>query len=305
MIFSLLSAQEDSNLVFYRYYMNLVNPAYVGATGYFNFGVNARNQNINIKGAPEIQNFILDTPIARKVAVGISATTGKTFIENRTTFSIDFSYKLKLSNDGKKLYLGLKSSFSSYSANLSGLKTYLLHIDPSLQNINEGMTSNIGFGFYFKNRESYYISFSAPSLLSRKRLSVDNNGEVKLAINKIPLYLSGGAKIKLGRNFMLKPSVLLRYTSYTPLLVDINTLFDFGKHIDLGASYRYARSITAMFIFKATEMFRIGYAYETALKRQFGSTEKGSHEIFINFKLQTNKQQPLSINKQLGKPTSS
>lgn len=281
---SILSAQEDINPIFYRYFLNLTNPAFAGASEHTNFGVNVRSQHANVKGAPELQSFVFDTPLFMNVGFGVSVSNGKTFIEKQTTVSFDFSYKLVLNRFGQNLYFGLKTGFSSYSANTEGLTTFGIVEDPLLQNISTGLNPNIGVGFQFEDPGIFYVAFSIPRVFSYERLSGENK-TANLSPDKIPLYFSSGAKIELGHNITFKPTVLLRYMKALPVIADINALFDFGKYFDFGASYRYNQSISGMFIFKNQDRFKAGYAYGIALIGQLRHLDKGSHEVFINFKL--------------------
>ncbi|PCJ98008.1 MAG: hypothetical protein COA50_03505 [Flavobacteriaceae bacterium] len=281
---SILSAQEDVNPVFYRYFLNVANPAFAGSTGHTNFGANVRSQNANVKGAPELQIFVFDTPLFSNVGFGVSVSNGKTFIEKQTTVSFDFSYKLVLNRNGQNLYFGLKTGFSSYSANTEGLTTFGIVEDPLLQNINTGLNPNFGIGFQFEDPSNFYVAFSIPRILSYERL-FERNKTAKLSPDRIPFYLSGGAMMDLGGGITFKPTLLLQYMTVSPFFADISALFGFGEHLDFGASYRYKESISGLFVFRSTDSFRVGYAYGISLMGELRKVSKGSHEVFLNFRL--------------------
>lgn len=276
-----LSAQQDPNYTFYRYNMNLINPAFAGANETTDIGVNVRSQWASVQGAPETQSVIFGTPAGKNVGLGLSVINDKTFIERQTAISLDFSYKLTL-NESHVLYLGLKGGFASYDANTEGLLTYGIQQDPSLMNVDGRFTPNVGAGIYLKN-DTYFISFSVPKILTPDRLE-QNDGLARLGTDKIHMYLAGGYDIPLSSTILLKPMALLRYVDASPLSLDVTALLNFSERFNLGAGYRYDESISAIFMFK-TGVLEIGYAYEIALESSVRNIDNGTHEIMLNLKI--------------------
>lgn len=277
-----ISAQQDTNHSFYRYSMNLINPAFVGVNNETNLGVNIRSQWSGIQGAPETQSFLFGRPVGNNVGLGLSIINDKTFIENQTSIAIDFSYRLKVS-DNHDFYFGLKGGFNSYNANTDGLLTYGLQQDPSLMDINGQFNPNIGAGIYFKH-EKYFISLSIPKILTPDRLE-QNNNLVRLGMDKIHTYLSAGYNIVLSENLVLKPTTLLRYVESAPFSLDVTALLEINQVFDIGSSYRINESFAALAVFKVQNWIEIGYAYEMPIKQDIQGFEKGSHEIMFNLKL--------------------
>lgn len=136
-----VKAQQDPNYIFYRYSMNILNPAYAGAEDRTEFAANIRSQWSGVAGAPETQSFLASTHLGSNVGLGVSILNDKTFIEAQTSLAIDFSYRVKLKNE-LDLYLGLKASGNSYNANTDGLMTFGIQSDPSLMDIDGGITPN-------------------------------------------------------------------------------------------------------------------------------------------------------------------
>lgn len=177
-----LSAQQDPNYTFYRFNMNIINPAYAGASETTDVGLNIRSQWAGVPGAPETQSLIFGTSVGKKVGVGLSVVNDKTFIENQTSLALDFSYKLKL-NENNDLFFGIKGGFTSYDVNTEGLLTYGIQQDMSLMNIDGRFNPNFGAGLYLKN-DNYFISFSVPKILTPDRLE-QNNDQARLSIDKV------------------------------------------------------------------------------------------------------------------------
>lgn len=275
-------AQQDPNYTFYVYNMNLINPAYAGASGTTDVGVNVRSQWSNVKGAPETQSFIFGTPVGKNVGVGISVISDKTFIERQTSLALDFSYHLQLS-ETHDLYFGLKGSFNSYDANTEGLVTYGIQQDPNLMNLNGRFTPNFGTGVYLRHQD-YFLSLSLPKILSPDRLNEDD-GVATTGADRKHMYLAGGYNFILNGNTVLKPSVLLRYVDASPLSIDLTALIAFNDSFDLGAAYRIDESISGLAIFKVAKTMQIGYAYEASTNSSVRNLDNGTHEIMLKLSL--------------------
>jgi type IX secretion system PorP/SprF family membrane protein len=276
-----LAAQQEPNYTFYRFNMNLINPAYAGASDMTEIGLNIRSQWAGVQGAPETQSLVFGTSLGKNVGIGLSIVNDKTFIENQTSVALDFSYKLKI-NENNDLFFGIKGSFASYDANTEGLLTYGIQQDMSLMNIDGRFNPNVGTGVYLKN-ENYFLSFSIPKILTPDRLE-QSEGLARLGIDKVHYYLAGGYDFSLSESTVLKPSVLFRYVDASPVSLDFTTLVEFNSRFDIGAAYRLAESISGLLLFKAGWV-DIGYAYEVALENPIRNSDNGTHEIIMSLRL--------------------
>lgn len=284
--FTKILAQQDPNYTFYRYNMNLINPAYAGSETdsetSSEFGLNIRSQWAGVAGAPETQSGFFSTKLGKNLGIGLSIINDQTFVENQTSISTDISYKLTLA-ENTHLFLGIKAGANSYNVNEEGLVTFGLGADPSLMGLDGGFTPNIGAGTYLKG-QNYFVSFSIPRLLSPDRLE-QNDGLARLGVSRIHMYFSAGYDILLGENTIFKPSTLFRYVDGAPISVDVTAAFALGKRFELAANYRIDEGVGGYFIFRATEDFDIGYAYEESIDSPVSVSSNGSHEIFIKFNL--------------------
>ena len=78
------SAQQDPNYTFYRYNMNIYNPAFVGSSEAAEFSLGIRSQWAGIEGAPESQSAIFGMPVGKNIGLGASILNDKTFSEQQT-----------------------------------------------------------------------------------------------------------------------------------------------------------------------------------------------------------------------------
>ncbi len=283
--------QQDPNRAFYRYTMNLVNPAYAGAAmGVEGVGVsqgtevglNIRSQWVSVEGAPESQSVFFGTPMGKNLGLGISIINDQTFIEKSTSINVDVSYKLQLSAV-TDLYFGVKAGANSYDANLSGLTTFGIGSDPNLNNIDGSFKPNIGVGALLKG-ERFFASLSVPALLSNDRLE-EEEGVATYATGKAHIYLAGGYDFELSKGIMFKPSTMFRYVEATPLSVDITAAFSFNDRVELGPTYRYEEGIGGLFVFNAANWINMGYAYEAPFNNEIASQSNGTHEVFIKLRM--------------------
>ena len=288
----LATAQQDPNYIFYRYSMNLINPAFAGAheaiEGKNNrknveLGLNLRSQWLGVDGAPETKSIFFGTGLGKNLGIGISVINDQTFIENQTFAGIDLSYRVTLS-EKSNLYLGIKAGANSYDVNTAGLSSFGINTDPSITNLEGNFTPNIGAGAYLKG-ESYFLTFSIPKILTPARIE-QSSGIAQLGRNAIHMYLSGGYKIELDRGVFFKPSVMARYVNASPLSIDLTGLIAFNDTLDIGANYRINESLSALAVVSVFNWLDFGYAYELSAESAISSSgSMGSHELFMRLEI--------------------
>jgi type IX secretion system PorP/SprF family membrane protein len=278
---SALFAQQESAFTFYKYHMNVVNPAYVGVNDETFLTASIRKQWTGIQDAPETQAVSFGTAVGSNLGLGISVVSDKTFIERQTLLGIDFSYKLKMSETAD-LYLGIKVGGNFYDVNTSGLQTYLPQSDPALSNINH-FNPNVGAGALLQDGK-YFISLSIPRMLNTERAKNDN-GYASVATDKPHFYLSGGYDFNLNpeASLVLKPSLMMRYVDGAPVSLDINSMLQIQEHFEIGATYRSNKAFAGLIDFTISKRLMIGYAYEVSTRSELASA-KNTSEFIARFK---------------------
>ncbi len=272
--------QQDPNYMFYRYNMNVINPAYVGAEGYTQFTSNFRSQWVNVEGAPETQSFSLGFPLGKNVGLGASLVNDQTFVERQTGIYVDFSYRLQLTKT-LNLFLGLKAGGETYDVNTDGLVTFGFVQDPLLNNVNSRFNPNFGLGAYLKH-ERYFVSLSSPKILSNDRIRGED-GVASSSANKLHMYLSGGYDLYLSDDVTLKPSVMMRFVSGGDFSMDITAPFLLYDRFEVGVNYRTDNALGGYALVAAADWIDIGYAYENSFESSIADNSRGTHEIFLRF----------------------
>jgi len=277
---SSLLAQQESMITFYKDHLNLVNPAFVGVNDNASFQSSIRQQWTGIKDAPSTQAVSFMSPLKnRKLAIGVSFTYDKVFIEKQGFVAIDFAYQVKLS-EKLDLYMGIKAGGNNYEVNTSGLESYNIIADPSLAPISR-FNPNIGAGFYLKH-DKYYLSLSTPRMLNTDRAK-NQDGYATVATDRVHYYFSGGYNFLLSPTIDLVPSFMVRYVNGAPFSTDFTATTVIDEMIHLGATYRTDRSIAGLAKVRVSKKLMLGYAYEYSLRSELLGRANGSNEFFIKF----------------------
>lgn len=274
---SVLYAQQDPSYTLYQYNMNVINPAYSGTNGINEVNLNYRSQWVNLDGSPRTQFLSIGAPINDKVGLGLSIINDKVFVLKETDVYFDFSYKLQVS-DSTFLYMGIKAGGSFIDIDLNSLD---IMNDPVFSENVNNFNPNVGLGFYLKGKK-YYINLSAPSLLKSKRYEKDGV-VVSHATDKLHVYAGAGYKFSLNETIYLTPSFLSRFVSGAPASVDLTATAEFNNLFDIGLSYRLDESISALGLYKISDIIHFGYAYEMTTT-EVKDYSKGTHEVLLRFR---------------------
>jgi type IX secretion system PorP/SprF family membrane protein len=282
LISSAAMAQQETAYSFYRQHMNLVNPAYAGMDSITVATSTLRKQWTGVANAPETQALSFGTSLEKKVGLGMTVISDKTFIEKQTYVSVDFSYKLKMSETAD-VYFGIKAGGNSYNVNTTGLETYNVQSDPALASIST-FNPNVGVGAVYKEGPMY-ISLSIPRLLNTKRATNDA-GYASVATDSPHIYLSGGYDIPLQGEFsslVLKPSAMMRYVSGAPVSLDLTAMLQIEKNFEIGGMYRTDKAYAAMSTIRLSKRFLFGFAYEMSTQPTLAAA-RNTNEILLQFR---------------------
>ena len=256
--------------------MSLVNPAFSGAEGKHVISLASRNQWSDTESSPKTTAFSYSAASGKNVGLGISVISDKIFIENQTTLTADFSYRLTLSGSSA-LYLGIKAGGNSYSSDPTQLVGYNSKIDP-LKNSLSSFNPNLGVGFLYQISD-FWISGSMPRLFNSKR-----DGEMQIqSRDRVHTYIAGEYVFSFNDNFALKPNLMFRKTKGIGAVTDIGIKGSYSNLFDLGFSLRTGSIFSSQAILNINENLRLGYAYDTYGSDQLSGISLKAHEIFMRF----------------------
>jgi len=280
LLFGVMYAQQQPNYALYRYTMNAINPAYAGADGVSRLTANFRSQWINVNDAPETQTLFFETALGDKVGLGVSLVNDEVFVENNTSFMVDFSYKLQL-NEATNLFLGIKAGGSTYNFDRGGLANLAFPVDPALGNLDTGFRPNVGAGAYLVH-DKYFVSLSIPRILLSERINLEN-GRLTTANEKTHFYLSAGYNFDISSDWEFRPSAMVRSVGGAPIAADLTGAFRYNERFELAGMYRTTGGWAGMLMFNLADWMDIGYAYEGSSREVLNNTNDGTHEILVRF----------------------
>ena len=271
--------QQDAQYTQYMYNTINVNPAYAGSRGVMSiFGLH-RTQWVGLDGAPVTNALSINSPIENSnIGVGLSFVNDRIGPTNENTISADFSYTIQTS-ETYKLSFGIKGTANLFSLDVKKLNPVTAN-DPSLVDLNNYFSPNVGAGVYFHS-DKLYLGASVPNFLETKRYEDNTTAIYKERLN---FYLIGGYVFDISSNLKFKPAFLTKVVEGAPLQLDLSGNFLINEKFVLGAAWRWSAAVSAMAGFQVNDGLYIGYGYdlETTKLRNYNS---GSHEIFLRFEL--------------------
>ncbi|WP_396193531.1 type IX secretion system membrane protein PorP/SprF [Flavobacterium sp.] len=271
-------AQQDAQYTQYMYNTINVNPAYAGSRGVTSiFGLH-RTQWVGIDGAPTTNAFSINAPLGSNLGGGLSFVNDRIGPTNENTISADISYTVQTS-ETYKLSFGIKGTANLFNLDVSKLNPEQAG-DPSLQNLDNNFSPNVGAGVYFHS-DKLYLGASVPNFFETKRYS-DND----FVVNKerMNFYFIGGYVFDVTESLKFKPAFLTKVVEGAPLQLDVSGNFLINEKFVLGAAWRWSAAVSLMAGFQVSDGVYIGYGYdlETTRLRRYNS---GSHEVFLRFEL--------------------
>jgi len=251
----------------------VINPAYAGLNDKFNGSISYRNQWGGFEGNPTTVNVNSHMSIVNnKVGAGVLLVQDKIGSVQNTEFQAAFSYKLKLQD--KTFSFGMQTGFINFRNNYN-----LLNLsdasDPAFVQ-NENITKpNLGVGVILQS-ERYFFGLSVPRLLS----TTISDGGQSYQLYQQHYYAFGAYVIYLNERLRLKPSVLLKAVSGSPISADLNFNLNIDEKYSAGIFTRSFNAYGLMLQARFLEKYRFGYTFEVPTTNSVG-TRFTTHELFL------------------------
>jgi type IX secretion system PorP/SprF family membrane protein len=277
-------AQQDPQYTQYMYNTLSVNSAYAGSLGHLAITGLYRTQWVGLEGAPSTQSFTLDTPVGKRVGLGLSVVSEEIGPSEEQYIDANFSYTIQ-SGETHKLSFGIKGG--GRVINIDWTKGS--YKDPDVQfrdNITNKFLPVVGAALYWHG-ERDYIGLSVPNFMTRERYNYDDIAE-DLIDERIHAYLIGGIVFDLSAHTKFKPAVLVKYVAGAPLIADFSANFMFNSALTLGVSYRTSDSVSGLASIQITPQILVGYAYDYTTT-ELQNYNSGTHEIMLRFELVSRK----------------
>jgi type IX secretion system PorP/SprF family membrane protein len=274
-----LTSQAQQNPMFSQYMFNMmnINPAYTGQREVGNLNILWRNQWVSFPGAPQTGSITYDQNLNEKNgSLGAQFYYDKIGIEKTTGMHGYYSYTAPFSNTSS-LSLGFSLGLLNYSTDYTQTNPFDQGDPYLLQNVR-GTLPTAGFGALWSGKK-WFVGFSTPSLFRSKIYSTDQP-KIQAAGKETHYFLNGGYSIQLDNQISLRPSMLLKAVSGTPVQADLNCNVWFGKVFGAGVSYRTSDAVLGMLEVQMTPQLRLGYAYDYNTSNLV-NYNRGSHELML------------------------
>jgi len=277
-----IRSEAQQHPMFSHYMFNglYINPAYAGSKEFVSTTFIARKQWTGFEGAPSTQIASLHAPLKRKkIGLGVVISNDKIGITNETDLYGSYAYHIQ-TNSGI-LSLGLSAGFSYFRSQFSDLTVWDPD-DPVYEtNSLSNVLPNFGAGLYYYSQK-FYAGLSVPQILS-----YDEDQAFHIKIDKTHkvvrhYFLTSGMIVETRGELKLRPSMMIKYTSNTPIQYDLNLNFILSDIIWLGATYRSEDAIVLLAAYQVSKKLRIGYSYDMTLS-DIRTYSSGSHEIIVGY----------------------
>ena len=275
-------AQQVFKLSQYIEHSFIHNPASVGANDVTTVGGAFRSQWSGIAGSPQTVLVFGDTYFAdKKTGVGIVLYSDKTGATSRSGGDIDFSYSVKLDENGKKLMLGLGAQILQFKVDKEKIAAFIPN-DPLLASSGSTIKGDAIAGLYYKT-PTLSIGFAARQLLQPKLnfVKTATNEEGKLYRH---YFFNANYRIRTDEDNVLIPHFELRYQPNAPTDYEGGIMLEHKDLIRVGVSMHYKQDYTLFAGIKIDHKFSIGYAYD-AYNNPVGFFEGGNvaHELSLRY----------------------
>jgi type IX secretion system PorP/SprF family membrane protein len=285
--FFVSGAQTDP---LYAQYLNnpvLVNPAYTGFNNIVAGSVGVRKQWAGFEGSPMTYNATVHSSLNNNMGAGLIVVKDEIGANSNTEIHATYSYKLDLTN--KFLSFGLQGGFVNFKSTNGDLNPY----DPSdpIFYGNQNTTKpSFGAGIILSS-DRYFFGLSMPRMLKAKTTFDDVEAELYAR----HFYATAAYVIFLNERVRVKPSILVKGVSGSPLSADGNIAFNIDEKYLLGAFTRNINTYGLLGQMNVGENYRLGYVFEVPGNNSVG-TRFTSHEVTFSMNLKAFTFQKQSIN---------
>jgi type IX secretion system PorP/SprF family membrane protein len=263
----------------YAQYLNnpvLLNPAYTGFTNVVAGSVGIRKQWAGFDGSPVTYNATIHSTLNNQMGAGLIVVKDEIGANSNTEVHATYSYKLDL--DNKSLSFGLQGGIVNFKSSNGELNPY----DPSdpIFYGNQNITKpSFGAGVIVSS-DRYFFGLSMPRMLNAKTTFDD----VEADLYARHFYGMAAYVIFLNERVRVKPSVLVKGVSGSPLSADVNVAFNIDEKYTFGAFTRNINTYGLLAQMKLGENYRFGYVFEVPGNNSVGSRFT-SHEVTFSMNI--------------------
>jgi type IX secretion system PorP/SprF family membrane protein len=271
-------AQIQENMLMERFFMNAFNPAYVGSEGKL-ISITTRTAWSGIADTPRTNYLYYSGAPKKNLSFGLSIISNKVFIDTRNQYTLDASYRLKLSGN-YFLFLGIKAGLASKNTDLNSLERITIEANPFISATEQGSYPVFGLGFLIQG-DKFFFSLGTPSFINPEKYINDTS----FIQNQNPvIYLVTGTDIDIGfLDTLLKPYFSAKFIPKTTNQINLGANFSYNNIFELGGGYKTTDYIYLMALLKLKIGIDIGYATDFGIGKN-ASVPKSGFELFAKYR---------------------
>ncbi|MDA9244972.1 PorP/SprF family type IX secretion system membrane protein [Flavobacteriaceae bacterium] len=278
-------AQIQENMLMERFFMNAFNPAYVGSEGK-TISVITRTAWSGIADSPQTNYLYYSGAPKKNLSFGLSVISNKVFIDTRSQYTLDASYRLKL-NGSYFLNLGIKAGLASKNTDLNALDRITVEDNPFISTTEQGSYPVFGLGFLIQG-DTFFFSLGTPSFINPEKYIND----ATFIQNQNPvLYLVTGTNIDFGFfDSSLKPYLSVKFIPKTTNQINVGANYNYNDIFELGGGYKTTDYIYIMALLKLKIGIDIGYATDFGVGNN-ASVPRSGYELFAKYRFSVTKKE--------------
>ena len=281
---------QESSLIFNKFNLSVFNPAYVGVDGSA-ININSRAQWLGIEDGPLTNYLIIHLPEKKNASLGFTIQNDRVFIENKSQVTVDYSYKLQLSNDSY-LSLGLKAGGRFFNVDLNNVPRIFSEPNQSISAPGNYFSPILGAGISYISKKGF-LGVAVPGLLNSTGLNKNQDWELT-SRDYTYVHLSGGFYLNLSDKFSVNPSLIYRSNPRQPDLFNSIIEMDYNDRFSLGSVFTNNSTMAFFFKLKSKKGFHIGYGYEFSSASDMQAIKNSTHELMLRVDLKSKKKSEVS-----------
>ena len=274
-------AQQDPLSTMFMTNPFVLNPALAGTNKYFQVTSSNRFQWVGFSDAPITNSLSIFGPTV-KHPMGWGGTISYDVSGKESTGTIHGAYSYQYNiNEEMNVSGGLSIGIMQKKYALSELNMPDMN-DQTLMGSEAYYVPDANVGFYFWS-STYHAGLVFRHILNNRiKLSESVNRDSSARL-KPHIYLTGGYKYYINREWAIEPSLILKKVWPAPFQLDFNVRAWYKNMVWGGLSYRSQEALSIMIGYIYERKIYIGYSYDIVLN-PLGAHNFGSHEIMLGYR---------------------
>ncbi|KAA3437818.1 PorP/SprF family type IX secretion system membrane protein [Rufibacter hautae] len=297
---------------FSQYMINsyLLNPAITGIEDYTEVKIGTRQQWVGLEGAPKTYHISAHTPLNKQVSsvrnVGKGITSTRTVNQNRfvrqyphhgvgvqvirdetgplsrTNANLTYAYHLPIT---KTITVSMGASAGILRNSFNPSKATFSNPDPAIGSdyVNRNYF-DLGVGTWIYSNQ-FFVGLSGAQLLKSNRdLNPEQEDEQSNNVLQKHFIGTAGYKFNVGRDVVLIPSILAKFTNPSPSTLDFNLRALYADRVWAGVSFRNQDAFAVMTGVNISTIMDLSYSYDYNTS-ELNIANSGTHEVVLGLKL--------------------